>query len=692
MKSGVGLDYCLYQSAIAQKPDRFRLSRDHAEPITLVLNGTRRVMVKVVDDRDQPLPNAKVFASFMEKPHKAQSASTGNFLDGGVLYISGVADFETTTNEAGQASLDWLPADGAGISLMASVSGYRPEFQQAFIDSGSGDVETTIKVYRMLPLHGRVAYSDGRPAAGVAVFQLQLALDDGRESGPPPGSATMFTDDQGFFQGGAFPNHVQLLRISVNQRAASLTTCFVQENAPEPLQIVLGKATRVHGRLTAGPDSRPITKGTLSVWQTSEDLLQQLRDRGLALKSERARRAAPIAGPSLLAPPWPARTDDEGQFEFYLAAGKYQLRYDNETARDLQIDDEAELEANLHAERVSQVDFAGRVVLEGQEQQRVENVRITAYYPEKPAYSDVDSTTNAKGTFRFARRPVDMVLYARDEEGLFANIVQVGANDDTVIIPLRPAASARGRLVDATTGEPLRSVRIAYGVKWDGASTLQECGGTVQTDERGEFKPVGLVPGTNYRFTVFHPGPRDQVAAITPDRAEETDLGDYRIDLTGKAKRSATGPVAPKGAPPILDTTVEGKTQLAAAVEKAKTEKKHILLVVGANWSAWSHRLAACFAENDDVATALRENFIVMLVDAENWTKTGDTLVIDPALFAGGQLPVLVVLDGDGHRLATQNPQFKEDDHYNPKLVLDWLNAGKPGAQNLRAVAPLQLR
>ncbi|HWB14167.1 MAG TPA: thioredoxin family protein [Pirellulales bacterium] len=675
MKPKVGFDYWLYQSPTAENESRYRLPRDKEEPLTFVLNGARHVVLKLVDEDGRPVLGGKASPRMIEKPRKGSGHQAFNVYDTGVLYTSGVADFSATSNARGEAVFDYFPTDGLGsIGLHAMAAGYSVTDDPAWLEPGSGDAEATATLARQILLEAQVTYNDGRPAPGTLVSLHHDALEDGRPTpAPPSASYTTLTDDQGVARLHVFANDFQLIRAWRDRWAAPLVTNITRDEPPKgPLRIVLQPATRLHGVLRTREGRLLLPNQSMTVQRHLEEQYRRLRDAGLTLKPK-ARGALPNVDLWLM-PEHTATTDDRGEFEFFLGPGKYQLRYGEEPPMEVELDGQAELQVDFTAERANRVEFAGRAVYEGREREGVAGATVIAYHhSEKRLAPHTETVANAKGAFHFTRPPLAMLLYARDEEGRFSGSTRVAADDDSIILRLQPAASVHGRLIDATSGEPLRSVRVVYGVQWEGPSTLQVCGGSVQTDERGEFAGAGLLPGQQYQFTLYR---SNSLLTLTPREAGDIDLGTYRVDLTGKAGLDATGPVAAPDSPDIYDTDIDGEELVAAALKRAKTEQKRVLLVFGANWSASCHRLSDCFEANEAISTRLQEGYVVALIDVDNSAKTGRNAKLSRRYRQiNARLPVLVMLDADGREIAVDVSQNLEDaDHYNPEKVLALLN------------------
>jgi thiol:disulfide interchange protein len=139
---------------------------------------------------------------------------------------------------------------------------------------------------------------------------------------------------------------------------------------------------------------------------------------------------------------------------------------------------------------------------------------------------------------------------------------------------------------------------------------------------------------------------------------------------------------APKVKPVLYDGKMDSTEDITATVARAKAEGKHVILQFGADWCGWCHKLSDMFKNNSTVKQALDANYIVMLVDV-NRTKDGKHLnaVVNERYGNPTKLglPVLVVLDGEGKQLHTQNTGDLETgpDHDEGK-VMAFLKAWAP--------------
>jgi thioredoxin-related protein len=144
----------------------------------------------------------------------------------------------------------------------------------------------------------------------------------------------------------------------------------------------------------------------------------------------------------------------------------------------------------------------------------------------------------------------------------------------------------------------------------------------------------------------------------------------------------SAAPEYPKMGADIYDTKADGSQQIAAALQRAEAGHKHVLLMFGANWCIWCHRLHTTFERDATVAAALAKNFEVVLVDVN--TRNGTKRNADVNERYGNPiklgLPVLVVLDAGGKLLTTQETGALESGNgHDPKKVLAFLEQWRPG-------------
>ena len=134
--------------------------------------------------------------------------------------------------------------------------------------------------------------------------------------------------------------------------------------------------------------------------------------------------------------------------------------------------------------------------------------------------------------------------------------------------------------------------------------------------------------------------------------------------------------------PDIYDPQADGIKQITETIQRAKMDHKHVLIVFGANWCIWCRRLHSTFENNESVRKELKRDFIVVNVDvnhrdgkkrnAEANKRYGDPMKKG--------LPVLVVLDWDGHQLTTQETGVLENGKsgHDPEKLVAFLKNWAP--------------
>jgi thiol:disulfide interchange protein len=136
----------------------------------------------------------------------------------------------------------------------------------------------------------------------------------------------------------------------------------------------------------------------------------------------------------------------------------------------------------------------------------------------------------------------------------------------------------------------------------------------------------------------------------------------------------------PPESPHPYDERADPQFEVESAVRIARRQDKRVLLVFGANWCVWCRRLDYTLRHEPRVVAALRR-FLVVHVDTGR-RGSGKAAALDTRYghpTAHG-LPVIVVLDGDGEVVMTQDTGALESgDHHDPDAILAFLTrAGQP--------------
>lgn len=137
------------------------------------------------------------------------------------------------------------------------------------------------------------------------------------------------------------------------------------------------------------------------------------------------------------------------------------------------------------------------------------------------------------------------------------------------------------------------------------------------------------------------------------------------------------------GKPAIYDPALDVSAAIATALPRAKAENRHLLLMFGANWCPWCHRLHELFAADAKIAALLKHSYLLILVDVgEKKTEPLNQDLLKKYRLEGFGYPSLAVLDAQGALLSTQNSGVLEEGQgHSPAKVLGYLRANAPAAK-----------
>ncbi len=130
----------------------------------------------------------------------------------------------------------------------------------------------------------------------------------------------------------------------------------------------------------------------------------------------------------------------------------------------------------------------------------------------------------------------------------------------------------------------------------------------------------------------------------------------------------------------LYNPKLDANQQIDNAVALAKKENKHVLLQIGGNWCGWCMMLHKFYSAEPQIDSLLKADYVVEYINFSKENKNLEVLerLEFPQRFG---FPVLVILDGDGKHLHTQNSVYLEQGRgYNKEKVLDFLKNWKPSA------------
>jgi thioredoxin-related protein len=123
----------------------------------------------------------------------------------------------------------------------------------------------------------------------------------------------------------------------------------------------------------------------------------------------------------------------------------------------------------------------------------------------------------------------------------------------------------------------------------------------------------------------------------------------------------------------IYNPNTDAKQQIQAALDIASGENKHILIQVGGNWCPWCIKLHNFIRDHEKLDSLIRADYVFILVNYSKENKNMDVMAElgYPQRFG---FPVLVILDGEGKRIHTQNTAYLEEDKtYSEKKIGEFL-------------------
>jgi beta-lactamase regulating signal transducer with metallopeptidase domain len=531
-KPDIGLDYFAYRKPGKRANNPYAIAAD-TKSIKFVLNGARTARLRIVDGNQRPLPGVRVSPWYFECPRKGDDFN-----------VSAMETFTKTTNAAGGATFHVIPADNWRKTPF-TIS--KPDY--AMSDRPMFDPDATAEEIRVVLLHkevvrGSVSFPDGRPAAGATV----AVAGEGFGSESYQGETTC--DEGGQFEIRVVPEMFYAFVATSGRFASPRRTCVVRAQRPiEPLQLVVQPGARVHGRWTLESDNRPVASQSLALFE--REVNDDYSSLPIEARIPNPKHVRKYLVPRILRRP---KTDDQGRFEFFVAPGSYQLsaNYFNGSVaygtrplgRDnefFNITDQQDFEINFRSAPLDRRDLTGRVVLKADLQKAVANVAIEGVATEEKHMGDrFKAVSDSQGTFQTRTAPSEMLVYAATEDRSQSAIVRITADAKDIVLPVAPTASAHGRLIDRSTGQPLADRVVASGIflRW-GQFSSWYFGSRIKTDRNGEFVVNHLTLGWKWELSTevtmgvgehAFESPR-VVASVTPESPGLVELSDLKVSI-----------------------------------------------------------------------------------------------------------------------------------------------------------------
>lgn len=117
----------------------------------------------------------------------------------------------------------------------------------------------------------------------------------------------------------------------------------------------------------------------------------------------------------------------------------------------------------------------------------------------------------------------------------------------------------------------------------------------------------------------------------------------------------------------IYDDAADPVRQIDEAVALASASGRNVIAQVGGNWCKWCLMFADFISSDEEISDCIGENFIYIHVNVNHKNENGRTEIYTEAMEKLGNpmrfgYPVLVVLDGKGNVIHTQDSSYLEED------------------------------
>lgn len=640
------------------------------ESLELRLDGARTVRVRAVDQHGGPVAGVRVGPWTVGKPDDESDVN-----------LSGARSLFAETDAEGVAVLDWLPEKTRrAISILSHSEDYYAPDRPAQVDDKKSESELTISLLPQELLSGRVVHADGKPAIGMNVFLIGQGANWSNFQG------VAVTDADGRYRLKVYSEQAYLVRAG-DKSFASPCRSDVVVRAGRPLEgvdLTLGPATRVHGRVTVGRGRKPVASAQLSA----------VMDRG-RIPEELPRKADDRTYYGLRLHIF-AQTDAEGRYQFHLGPGDYQIHGPAHTEPVIltipEKDPPAAVEHDFHMPRPESGPLAVRVL--DQDGKAVAGAEVEGRYTTSSArrWFGADRTDD-DGAFQIERSLDPLVIFARSDDGSLAGVVNSDAEESTATVVLAPTASAKGRLVDLA-GKPIAAREIRYGIRvYQGpppnSPFSDSFGGVVTTDADGAFSVAGLVPKQTYFFNIYVGGGVSRTATqVAAPEARLLELGDVVVDpepykpYTPPTPQERTAEAfKSKGDTPLVE-------RLPNLLAEAEREYTRPLLLIGRPNDPACVELFRLFHEDDageETPTPAQRRWefelAVLDLDRPEVKELAAKIGVD---LAGGA-SVLALLDADGS-LAETLPLELKDNALDRRLIGAWMDRHKPPTRDAQAM------
>ena len=133
----------------------------------------------------------------------------------------------------------------------------------------------------------------------------------------------------------------------------------------------------------------------------------------------------------------------------------------------------------------------------------------------------------------------------------------------------------------------------------------------------------------------------------------------------------------------VYNPEADAKLEVQKAVKLAKKENKHVFIQIGGDWCPWCLKMHEFYNSDTEIDSIMSANYVRMLVYYNRREEKNVELMKELGFPQRFGFPVIVILDGEGTRLHTQDSRFLENgSEYNRKYFLEFIKDWTPEAIN----------